>query len=62
MKNPTRIKYKDMGTCLWCPKPRYEFNGHTYALCEKHRSDAQSTQRKRIIDQRKVYVLDVRNQ
>ena len=48
MKNTTRIKYKDIGTCLWCPRPRYEFNGHVYALCEKHRSDSQSPQRKRI--------------
>ena len=48
--NTTRIKYKAIGTCSWCPRNKYinPDTGHVYALCEKHRSDSQSTQRKRI--------------
>ena len=47
MPNATRIKYKDQGTCSWCPRPRYAAPDHTYALCYAHLTQSRVNQAKR---------------
>jgi len=48
MANTTRLKYKENGSCSWCPRPRYINNGHTYALCEKHQVASKKYQATRL--------------
>ena len=48
MPNATRIKYKDQGTCSWCPRPRYAAPDHTYALCYEHLTQSRANQAKRM--------------
>ena len=48
MANVTRIKYKTIGTCSWCPRPRHVTTTHTYALCYKHLIQSRANQAKRM--------------
>ena len=43
----TRSKYRLMGTCLWCPKPRKIIDEKVYALCIKHMVDLKTNNDKR---------------
>ena len=43
----TRSKYRLMGTCLWCPKPRHTIEDKIYALCTKHMNDSKINSAKR---------------
>ena len=43
----TRSKYRLMGTCLWCPKPRQTIDEKIYALCVKHMVDLKTNTAKR---------------
>ena len=43
----TRMKYRLMGTCLWCPKPRQIIEDKTYALCIKHMVELKTNTAKR---------------
>ena len=43
----TRSKYRLMGTCLWCPKPRQIIDEKIYALCIKHMVDLKTNTAKR---------------
>lgn len=47
MGNVTRLKYKQLNTCSWCPNPRHVFNDHVYALCEKHLIEQRNTSKRR---------------
>ena len=48
MVNQTRIKYKNQGTCSWCPRPRHITTDHTYALCHAHLTQSRVNQAKRM--------------
>ena len=43
----TRMKYRLMGTCLWCPKERHTEDDKTYALCSKHMIELRTNNAKR---------------
>ena len=43
----TRMKYRLMGTCLWCPKERHTQDNKTYALCSKHMIELRTNNAKR---------------
>ena len=43
----TRMKYRLMGTCLWCPKPRQIIDEKIYALCIKHMDELKIKNAKR---------------
>ena len=43
----TRMKYRLMGTCLWCPKERHIEDNKTYALCSKHMIELRTNNAKR---------------
>ena len=43
----TRMKYRLMGTCLWCPKERHTEDNKTYALCSKHMIELRTNNAKR---------------
>ena len=49
MPNATRIKYKSIGTCSWCPRNKYinPDTGHIYALCENHHMQSTKNRQKR---------------
>jgi len=48
MANQTRIKYKNQGTCSWCPRPRHVTTDHTYVLCYAHLTQSRVNQAKRM--------------
>ena len=48
MSNQTRIKYKNQGTCSWCPRPRYIKAEHIYSLCKEHLTQSRVNQAKRM--------------
>jgi len=41
------MKYRLMGTCLWCPKERHTQDNKTYALCSKHMIELRTNNAKR---------------
>ena len=41
------MKYRLMGTCLWCPKERHTEDDKTYALCSKHMTELRTNSAKR---------------